>query len=211
MHETSHYRQFSKTDRTVTSARQTRNDDHNEHERIRRRRVMRSRKSRTKAFFRSMRRRLIITLIDHHEFSRSSLSRLLYNTFDHCRMSLSRARVEHEIKTSKSEKNSKSSIWENMIVLKSFDKKTWSFWSLHKSFDDTNATEQIQIRNETIKTNMRSIKTNVRRLRMTITVENRLRRFRARNDQKNRLRRFDVLIDHHFLAFIVHRWHEKSL
>ncbi len=36
IHEISHYKQFLRTDRTVTSARQARNDDHSEHSKVRR-------------------------------------------------------------------------------------------------------------------------------------------------------------------------------
>ncbi len=138
----------------------------------------------------------LIIIIDHHH--------VFYNIFDHNWVSLSRARVEHEINISAEEKNFKKFnlrehdrfeiIWQkDLIILRSFDKKTWSFWSLHRSFDDTNATKQIQIKNETIKTNMRQINQNECE---TITndnhwVKNRLRRFKARNDQKNRLRRFE--------------------
>jgi hypothetical protein len=90
-----------------------------------------------------------------------------------------------------------------MIVLKSFDKKTWSFWSLHRSCDDTNATKQIQIKNETIKTNMRQINqdecetiTNdnhwVRKSLSTIWSER-----RSEKSSKTIWR----LNDHYFLAF----------
>ncbi len=125
----------------------------------------------------------LIIIIDHHH--------VFYNIFDHNWVSLSRARVEHEINISAEEKNFKKFnlrehdrfeiIWQkDLIILRSFDKKTWSFWSLHRSFDDTNATKQIQIKNETIKTNMRRVNQNEFE---TITndnhwVENRLRRFK---------------------------------
>ncbi len=149
-------------------------------------------------------RKLIIILIDHHDLFWSSSSRLSYNTFDHCWMSLSRARVEHEIKNFKSEKKFKKFdlrkhdrfeiIWQkDLIILRSFDKKTWSFWSLHRSFDDTNATKQIQIRDETIKT-------NVKRLRMTIT-EQKI----VYDDLSERSKKSSSTIwslnDHHFLVF----------
>jgi hypothetical protein len=130
MHEISHYRQSSETGRTVTSARQTRNDDHSEHERIRRRRVMRSRKSTKKAFFRSVRKNwssfsLIITiLLDHHHH----VSFIVLSITAECHFRAHE--LSTKLKTSKVRKNSKSSIWENMIVLRSFDKKTWSFWDL---------------------------------------------------------------------------------
>ncbi len=62
----------------------------------------------------------VASIIDH--LHRSS-SRLSYSTFDHRWVSLSRARIEHEIKTSNVKKISKSSIWKNMIVLRSFDKR----------------------------------------------------------------------------------------
>jgi hypothetical protein len=62
----------------------------------------------------------LIILNDHHH--------VFYNIFDHRWVSLSRAQNEHEIKTSNVKKIWKSSIWEDLIVLRSFNKKTWSFW-----------------------------------------------------------------------------------
>jgi hypothetical protein len=170
MHELFHNRQFSKADRTIISTRQIRNDDHDKQIRTRRRQKNLWDRKKWKHHRSESEDETVASFIDH--FHRSS-SRLFYNTFDHCWVSLSRARIEHEIKNFKSEKKFKKFdlrehdrfeiIWQkDLIILRSFDKKTWSFWSLHRSFDDTNATKQIQIRDETIKT-------NVKRLRMTIT------------------------------------------
>jgi hypothetical protein len=118
VHEILHNKQSSETDRTITSTRQTRNDDHDRHNKIKREQTMKSRHESTFAS-----RKRIINHIIRWSFSSIIITFFVYNTFDHCWVSLSNARVEHEIKISVEEKNSKSSIWENLIVLRTFDKR----------------------------------------------------------------------------------------
>ncbi len=93
-----------------------------------------------------------------------------------------------------------NTIWQkNLIVLRSFDKKRLDrFWSLHESFKNTNATEQIQIRNETFKTNMRRNNQDKNETKwndyewQNLWLKNHLRRFKTKDDQRNRFRRFEV-------------------
>jgi predicted aminopeptidase len=98
VHEISHYRQLSETDRTVISARQTKNDDHGRHIRVRRRQENRVRKTKSMRAFSFWEKNNTLShhsliIIDHHH--------VFYNILDHSEMSFSRARIEYEIKTSK--------------------------------------------------------------------------------------------------------------
>ncbi len=71
----------------------------------------------------------------NHHSHWSASSRLLYNILDHCWILFSRAQAEHEKKHSDCEKKAKDLTRGDMIVWRAFDKKTWSFWSLHGLFD----------------------------------------------------------------------------
>jgi hypothetical protein len=141
-------------------------------------------------------RHSLITHIDHHNHH------VFYNIFDHRWVSFSRARNEHEIKTSNVRKNSKSSIWKNMIVLRSFNKrldclKVCTDHSMIRT-RQTNA-----IRNETFKTNVRRLSKNFWLEKSPSTICSEWIREIVCDDLK--------LNDHYSLAFIVYRWCEKSL
>jgi type III secretory pathway component EscV len=150
MHEFLHNKQSSETDRTIISTRQTRNDDHDRQIKARRRqRRLWSRKE-WKHHRSENENETVASFIDH---SHRSSSRLSYNTFDHCWVSLSCARIEHEIKTSNVRKISKSSIWRNMIVLRLFDKRLDRF---EVCTDHSMIwTRQSEYKSETIKTNVK--------------------------------------------------------
>ncbi len=141
-------------------------------------------------------------------------------------MSFTCAQVDHEINISivmsKSKKfdsrrydRLKIICQKNLIVLKSARviwHKTWSFWSLNESFDNTNATKR--------KANQIKNKSNEQ-------CESDQKSKRMRNDKKQIIDHeitidklywvkkivFDDLkfLNDHHRAFIVYRWREKSL
>jgi hypothetical protein len=194
MHESSHYRQLSEADRTVTSARQARNDDHLKFERDKhwdqRRRAMRSERMRAYSLWerKSQSHHSLIIFSDHHH--------VFYNIFDQCWVSLLCARNENEIKNLSEKKKFKKIRFE----------RTWSFWDHSTKRLDC---FEVCTDHSTIQTRQSDCKaeTNDQTKRMwndykwQLWLKKSFLRFKTRIDQKNRLRRFEVETMIIFLLF----------